>query len=47
MTLAVVDAGPLYAAADAIVVDTTGKSVDAVVKEVLGVVEARGLEAGG
>jgi len=38
---------PLYAAADAIVVDTTGKSVDAVVKEVLGVVEARGLEAGG
>ena len=38
---------PLYAAADAIVVDTTGKSIDTVVKEVLGVVEARGLEAGG
>jgi CMP/dCMP kinase len=33
---------PLYAAADAIVVDTTGKSVEAVVKEVLQAVTARG-----
>jgi cytidylate kinase len=31
-------ASPLYAAPDAIVVDTTGKGVDEVVKEVLGVV---------
>ena len=34
-------ASPLYAARDAVVVDTTGKSVDAVVKEVLRVVDAR------
>jgi cytidylate kinase len=34
-------ASPLYAAPDAIVVDTTGKSVDDVVREVLGVVEGR------
>ena|SRR5688572_24689577 len=33
---------PLYAAADAIVVDTTGKSIDAVVAEVLRVVGTRG-----
>jgi cytidylate kinase len=32
-------ASPLYAAPDAVVVDTTGKGVDEVVKEVLGVVE--------
>jgi CMP/dCMP kinase len=38
---------PLYAAADAIVVDTTGKSIDAVVAEVLRVIDQRGLEAGG
>ena len=38
---------PLYAAPDAIVVDTTGKAVDAVVDEVLRVVNARGLETGG
>lgn len=38
---------PLYAAPDAIVVDTTGKPVDAVVDEVLRVVNARGLETGG
>jgi len=38
---------PLYAAEDAIVVDTTGKPVDDVVEEVLRVVEARGLEARG
>lgn len=38
---------PLYAAEDAIVVDTTGKPIDDVVDEVLRVVEARGLEAGG
>jgi cytidylate kinase len=36
-------ASPLYAAPDAIVVDTTGKSVDAVVKEVLRVVRQQGL----
>ena len=33
-------ASPLYAASDAIVVDTTGKSVDEVVKEVLAVVSS-------
>jgi CMP/dCMP kinase len=40
---------PLYAAADSIVVDTTGKSIDAVVDEVLRVINERGwrLEAGG
>ena len=31
-------ASPLYAATDAVVVDTTGKGVDEVVQEVLGVV---------
>ena len=36
---------PLYAAADAIVVDTTDKPIDTVVDEVLAVVKARGLEA--
>jgi cytidylate kinase len=40
-------ASPLYAAADALVVDTTGKSVDEVVREVLGVVNEKRLEAGG
>jgi cytidylate kinase len=35
-------ASPLYAAPDAIVVDTTGKSVDEVVKEVLSVVKEKG-----
>ena len=34
-------ASPLYAADDAVVVDTTGKSVDEVVREVLEVVRAR------
>lgn len=38
---------PLYAADDAIIVDTTGKPVDDVVEEVLRVVEERGLEARG
>ena len=38
---------PLYAASDAIIVDTTGQSIDAVVAEVLRVVEARGLGSGG
>ena len=33
-------ASPLYAAPDAVVVDTTGKSVDEVVKEVLTIVRA-------
>jgi cytidylate kinase len=35
-------ASPLYAAPDALVVDTTGKDVDAVVKEVLALVRAKG-----
>jgi len=34
---------PLYAAQDAVVVDTTGKSVDDVVREVLAIVTQRGL----
>ena len=38
-------ASPLYAAQDAVVVDTTGKSVDEVVREVLVVVRAKGLGA--
>jgi cytidylate kinase len=40
-------ASPLYAAPDAIVVDTTGKPVDEVVREVMEVVRNRGLVAGG
>jgi cytidylate kinase len=32
---------PLYAAPDALIVDTTGKSIDAVVKEVLAIVNAK------
>jgi cytidylate kinase len=35
-------ASPLYAAQDALVVDTTGKDVDAVVKEVLALIRAKG-----
>jgi cytidylate kinase len=35
-------ASPLYAAPDALVVDTTGKDVDAVVDEVLALIRARG-----
>ncbi len=38
---------PLYAASDAIIVDTTGQSIDAVVAEVLRVINQRGLEARG
>ena len=38
---------PLYVAADAIRIDTTGKPIDAVVDEVLSVVKTRALEAGG
>ena len=34
-------ASPLYAAEDAVIVDTTGKSIDEVVREVLGVVETK------
>jgi cytidylate kinase len=34
-------ASPLYAAADAIVVDTTGRTVDEVVNEVLGIIRTR------
>jgi len=34
-------ASPLYAAADAVLVDTTGKSVDAVVREVMSVIRER------
>jgi cytidylate kinase len=40
-------ASPLYAAPDAIVIDTTGKPVTQVVDEVLRVVKAKGLEVGG
>jgi cytidylate kinase len=36
-------ASPLYAARDATLVDTTGKSVDDVVAEVLGVIRAKGV----
>jgi cytidylate kinase len=38
---------PLYAANDAIVIDTTGKPVDQVVEEVMAVVRARAGKAGG
>ena len=38
---------PLYAAPDAVAVDTTAKSVDEVVGEVMALVEQRGREAGG
>lgn len=38
---------PLYAADDAVVVDTTGKSVEKVVEEVMELVKQRRLEAGG
>jgi cytidylate kinase len=34
-------ASPLYAAADAVVIDTTGQPIEAVVKDVLAVVNAR------
>jgi cytidylate kinase len=37
---------PLYAASDAVVIDTTGKTIDQVVKDVLGVIDAR-LQASG
>jgi cytidylate kinase len=40
-------ASPLYAALDAIVVDTTGKGVDEVVREVMVVVKRKGLGARG
>jgi len=40
-------ASPLYAAPDAIVIDTTGKPVTQVVDEVLRVVKAKGLEGRG
>ncbi|HEX3704391.1 MAG TPA: (d)CMP kinase [Vicinamibacterales bacterium] len=40
-------ASPLYAAPDAVVVDTTGKTVDEVVAAVMRVVEEKRLEAGG
>ena len=39
-------ASPLHAAADAVVIDTTGKSVEEVVGEIMGVIERR-LGAGG
>jgi cytidylate kinase len=38
---------PLYAAADAVVIDTTGKPVNQVVDEVMRVIEMKGLEARG
>ncbi len=40
-------ASPLYAAADATVIDTTGRSVEDVVASVLSVVNQKGLGAGG
>jgi CMP/dCMP kinase len=40
-------ASPLYAAADAIVVDTTGRAIDDVVRDVLAIVKQRELAAGG
>ena len=40
-------ASPLFAAEDAIVVDTTSKNVDEVVREVLSLIRERGLEARG
>jgi cytidylate kinase len=40
-------ASPLYAASDAIVVDTTGKDIDAVVHEVMQAVEKKRLGTGG
>src|SRR5690242_20453284 len=40
-------ASPLYAAPDAVVIDTTGKPVDEVVREVLAIVRRKGLGAGG
>src|SRR6185295_6512357 len=39
-------ASPLFAAPDAVVVDTTGKNVDEVVGEVLAVVKQKGLGTG-
>jgi cytidylate kinase len=40
-------ASPLYAAPDAVVVDTTGKSVQQVVTEVLGILNRKRAEGGG
>ena len=40
-------ASPLYAAPDAVVIDTTGKSVSDVVREVMGIVDRKRLEASG
>jgi cytidylate kinase len=40
-------ASPLYAAPDAIVIDTTGKPITQVVDEVLRIAKAKGLEVGG
>ena len=40
-------ASPLYAAADALFVDTTGKAVEAVVDEVMGIVDRKRLEVRG
>lgn len=37
---------PLYAAPDATIVDTTGKTIDEVVKDVIEIVNAKSLEAG-
>jgi cytidylate kinase len=39
-------ASPLHPAADAVVIDTTGKSVEEVVREVMGVIQKKCLEAG-
>jgi cytidylate kinase len=40
-------ASPLYAAPDAVVVDTTGRSIASVVESVLAIVQEKGLGAGG
>ena len=40
-------ASPLYAAPDAVVVDTTGKAIDEVVKEVLAIVRVKTKEVRG
>ena len=40
-------ASPLYAAADAVLIDTTGKDIAAVVREVMALVHKKGLGAGG
>jgi len=40
-------ASPLYAAPDAIVIDTTGKNIDEVVREVMAMIEGKRIGARG